>query len=103
MISRDKLPSEDGYELWLRYAPVDDSRTLAAYRAALRQIVLPANSPTLRIAQDELVQALEKLLGVPVPLANSGIEDGTLLIGTSQSAPLIAELPLQYALSQVGR
>jgi len=102
MISRDKLPSEDGYELWLRYAPVDDSRTLAAYRAALRQIVLPADSPTLRIAQDELVQALEKLLGVSVPLANSEIEDGTLLIGTSQSAPLIAELPLQYALSQVG-
>jgi alpha-glucuronidase len=75
------LKPEDGYELWLRYAPFADA---SAYRAAITQIVFDPASPTLRAAHGELTQALAKLLGSPVPLASMVTQAGALVVGTPQ-------------------
>jgi alpha-glucuronidase len=101
-ISSEKRNPEDGYQLWLRYAPVTHAPTLAAYRTALKQAVVEASSATLLAAREELTLALESLLGTPVPLVKQVVQNGTLVAGTPQSARVIAELNLQKELGQVG-
>jgi alpha-glucuronidase len=93
---------EDGYQLWLRYMPVTDAPRLAEYRTALTQVVFEASSPTLLAAQEELLLALEGLLGTPVSLGEQVVQPGTLVIGTPQSSRVIAELDLQDDLSKAG-
>jgi alpha-glucuronidase len=99
---KDQQSSEDGYELWLRYQPIADAPLLDAYRTALTQIVSPASSPTLDVAQEELAWGLERLLGRAMPLANHISQSGTLVIATPQHDPLIADLHLDQELDQIG-
>jgi alpha-glucuronidase len=101
-IPREKRDPEDGYQLWLRYAPVTNASTLAEYRTALTQAVVEASSATLFAAREELTLALERLLGTPVPMVKQVVQNGTLIAGTPQSARVMAELDLQKELGQVG-
>ena len=41
------LHAENGYELWLRYKPTDNTRLLHEYQEKNRYILFPANSPQL--------------------------------------------------------
>jgi alpha-glucuronidase len=98
---KEKLQPEDGYELWLRYKPIADAATLEAYQASLTQIIFEASSKTLGIAQQELRQGLNGLLGTVIPLAED-VQDGTLIIGTPQYSRLISGLSLEGELASVG-
>ena len=85
--------AEDGYDLWLRYRPVETERR-DAYRSAVREIVVPAGSATLGLARSELVRGLSGMLGrAPTSVARS-TADGSLIAGTPRSSALIAGLPL---------
>jgi alpha-glucuronidase len=85
--------AEDGYDVWMRYRPVEQPWA-DRYRAALTQLVAGRASPTLRVAHAELERGLQGLLGV-TPVSVSGVsQDGALVIGTRRSLPLLAELPL---------
>ena len=108
--------AEDGYELWLRYRLVSDPALLATYRAALSQLLLPGDSPTLRVAREELRRGLGGLLGreiavvssldahaVPAVAGGSGaLADGVLVAGTKASCPEIAALGLDAELAAAG-
>ena len=85
--------AEDGYELWLRYHPVESQWT-AMYRAAATQVVSPATSPTLKAAQAELVRGFGGLLGAPIAAATDVTQDGAVVIGTPKSSHLVADLHL---------
>ena len=85
--------AEDGYELWLRYHPVE-SQSIAPYRAAATQLVQGAASPTLDVARDELVRGLGGLLGNSPPIRSEVTEDGAIVFGTPTSSHFIAELHL---------
>jgi len=86
--------AEDGYDLWLRYRPVQ-GEWLEAYRSAASEIVPPrAASPTLEIALSELSRGLGGMLGAAPPIASEPTKDGSLIFGTPQSSPLIARLHL---------
>lgn len=87
------LNPEDGYELWLRYAPITDAALLDSYRASLSRVVFAADTPVLKAARQELVTGLESLLGVAVLLTDT-IMDGTLVVGTPRSNPAIGNLDL---------
>src|SRR5690242_3968092 len=54
--------AEDGYDLWLRYPPVE-SQWKNAYRHSVNRMVMTAKSPTLIAARDELQRGLSGLLG----------------------------------------
>src|SRR3954467_8165056 len=79
--------AEDGYDLWLRYRPVE-AAAQARYRAAATAIVRQGDSPTLSAAADELRRGLSGLLARPVATANQPGE-GAIVIGTPASSPLI--------------
>lgn len=77
----DDLHDEDGYDLWLRYRPVEDADLLAQYRAATVAVVNHAASPIAGSIASELERACMGMLGA-APQAASAVErDGTILIG----------------------
>ncbi len=96
------LRADDGYGLWLRYRPVSDAARLAEYRAALSQLVVEGDSPTLRAARDELARGLSGLLGREVAAGRRAGGDGAVIVGTPASSPLIAALPLARELRRAG-
>jgi alpha-glucuronidase len=88
--------AEDGYDLWLRYQPVE-AAALARYRAAATAIVLDGDGPTLTAAAEELRRGLGGLLARPVAITATPTRDGAILLGTPASSALIRSLnlPLQ--------
>ena len=88
--------AEDGYDLWLRYRPVE-APALARYREAASAIVLQGASPTLNVAAGELRRGLGGLLDRPIAMLDQPTADGAILLGTPASSSLIRNLnlPLQ--------
>ena len=62
--------NEDGYELWLRYRPVDHAERLAQYRNTINNVVVLGTSATVVIIKSELARALPALLARAAPLAD---------------------------------
>jgi alpha-glucuronidase len=87
--------AESGYDLWLRYVPVE-TNARAPYLATARTLVGGNASPTLDVARDELVRGLSGLLGRPQPTGTQAV-NGALLYGTPASSSLIAGLKLDLA------
>lgn len=94
------LPSqahaEDGYDLWLRYRPVE-KQYLSHYRAEATALVPAGTAPTIAAARDELARGLNGLLGQKVPVSPTTLRDGAILFGTPASSPTIAGLHLPLA------
>lgn len=84
--------AEDGYELWLRYRPVE-APALDAYRAATTALLPGGDSATIRAATAELERGLDGLTG-RTPAVVSAPERGVILYGTPATSPLIAGLDL---------
>jgi alpha-glucuronidase len=80
---------EDGYDLWLRYRPLDRAAQ-APLQAHARSIVLAGQaSPTARAAVDELQRGLGGLLGKR-PALGATIADGAIVLATPASMPALA-------------
>ena len=101
MMSNSSL-AEAGSELWLRYRPVSDSALRAQYRGALRGILVDGESPTLRVAREELTRGFTGLLGRPVAMATSIDGPGVILVGTRAGSRAIAALPFAGELAALG-
>jgi alpha-glucuronidase len=96
------LHAEDGYELWLRYQPVDDAVLLRDYRAGVSQLVIAGDSRTIRVTRLELERGLSGMLGAKVARAAAPSRAGALIVGTPASSRLIASLPLARDLAALG-
>lgn len=94
------LPDEDGYRLWLRFAPPGEAAT--PYRRLLRQIRVEGDSATAGIIRRELQSATKSLLGNTVPLAGADVTENTLIIGTPTSSALVRGLKWDNVLATVG-
>jgi alpha-glucuronidase len=94
------LSDEDGYKLWLRYAPPPE-KAVDSYRRAIKQIVLEGSSPTAEITRSELNSAITSLLGA-APTKQDGIQDGAVVIGTPKNSDAIRSLNWQEDLSKLG-
>lgn len=97
-----KFQDEDGYELWLRYVPVNNAALQNAYRETIQHLVIAASSPTLRAAQKELEVGLTGLLGSAPPISQTGAEQGTVIVGTATSANLEGIPDLGETLAEIG-
>jgi len=83
--------AEDGYDLWLRYKPVEASAK-GAYAARAAAIAPTRDAPTMKVARAELERGLMGLVGKPAS-AGAGTRDGVILLGAA-SDPAIAKLDL---------
>ena len=83
--------AEDGYELWLRYRPVE-APALAQYRAAATALVGTAGTPTLQVARAELIRGLTGMLGHAPANTEKITQDGTIVFGTPRSSAIVASV-----------
>ncbi|HWU49229.1 MAG TPA: alpha-glucuronidase family glycosyl hydrolase, partial [Asticcacaulis sp.] len=71
------FPDEDGYDLWLRYRPVE-----AAYARNLHvSAILGGDTPLQRSAESELQRGLKGLLGRNAARVKT-VQAGALILGT---------------------
>ena len=80
--------AEDGYQLWLRYTPVEQPAR-ERYAAQATGIFAPGHSPVLAAAVAELDRGLAGMLGTAPP-ATARATDGGLVLATPQSSPELA-------------
>jgi alpha-glucuronidase len=88
---------EDGYDLWLRYRPLEASAKTRLQTQARAIVVTGPTSPTTHVAVAELQKALTSMLG-KTPAVVSKPQDGALVLATSDSLP-----ELKAELSALGR
>ncbi|MGI4022121.1 MAG: alpha-glucuronidase family glycosyl hydrolase [Janthinobacterium lividum] len=98
-----QVRADNGYRLWLRYDKVSNKTFYDAYRSSLTELVFPAKSPTLSAAHLELTNGIKGLLQLRIPQKENITMNGALLVGTSASSKLIANLPVKEALLQAGK
>jgi alpha-glucuronidase len=86
------LRAEDGYRLWLRYAPLGNTALRNTYRSALTSIVPNGNSATIQSAVAELQLGLQGILGKTVPERSVAIDGSIFFLKSAmQSDALGAE------------
>ncbi|MDB5277383.1 MAG: alpha-glucuronidase [Ferruginibacter sp.] len=73
--------AENGYDLWMRYKPVENKLLLTAYQSLLKQVSIKGNSETIRVLKEELMKASEGMLQQPVTFTTAN-STSRLLIGT---------------------
>ncbi|MBL8550093.1 MAG: alpha-glucuronidase [Hyphomonadaceae bacterium] len=89
--------AEDGYDLWLRYRPLE-APAQRVYRASAAELVAPAQrSPTLEAARAELERGLSGLLDRSVREGANVSQGGAIVFGTPTSSPAIAALNLDLS------
>ena len=97
--SQTRTP-EDGYRLWLRYAPPGEAAE--QYRRAISQIVVQGQSRTAQVTREELVSAVASLLEKPIPADTQGLRRGAVVVGTPANSPLIESHRWQTDLVKLG-
>jgi alpha-glucuronidase len=95
VVSGMSARAEDGYDLWLRYVPVEASWK-SQYEHATTQIAGAVPSATLAAAQNELSRGLAGLLGTAPTITRLVTRDGAILIGTSKTSPQLEALRLNF-------
>ncbi len=88
--------AEDGYDLWLRYRPVE-APWAARYRSFAAEVVA---APGANTAAQELLRGMTGLLGVTPPSASRVTRDGAIVLMNSGAAA-VAGLPVA-ALAALG-
>src|SRR4051812_42543991 len=84
--------AEDGYDLWLRYRPME-AAAQARYRPLATVVVAAkATSSSLDAASTELTRGLSGLLAGKV--GTGGLADGAVVIGTPESSAFVGGLKL---------
>ena len=79
--------AEDGYDLWLRYLPLE-KEIRDQYRPQLQRLVIPKSeqSPTLKAIERELVRGVGGLLERRPVIEERISDDGFVLVATPQSS-----------------
>ncbi len=93
--------ADDGYRLWLRYDPLP-AHMMSVYRPRVTSIIVHGKSATFDAIRTELAGGCAGLLGRSVPTAKNIRRDGALIVGTTKSLPLVAELKLEKQLEDLG-
>jgi alpha-glucuronidase len=81
---------------------VTDHALLNEYRGSLARVVVNGSSLTIAAARAELETALARMLGTAPAAAQRVTDDGTLVLGTPATSPVIAALPLAAELRALG-
>jgi alpha-glucuronidase len=93
-------PNEDGYKLWLRYAPPGDAA--ARYRTLVRSVLVEGNSRTADATRKELTSSLSQLFGSPLRDGQNALGDAAVVVGTPQTSAAIRALGWDGDLRKMG-
>ncbi len=93
-------PDEDGYRLWLRYAPPGNAAK--NYLRVVRQIRVEGTSATSGNLRTELQSATTTMLGIAIPLQEASLSEGTVVVGTPGNSAIVRDLNWSDDLRTVG-
>ena len=96
------LKAENGYDLWLRYHIINDTKMLNSYRGLISGFIINGNSAIIQSARQEITTGLEGLLGGKLT-EQKNIQNGSILIGTGNSSPFLTSVDLTEKLKQAGK
>ena len=82
ILSSSAIRAEDGYELWLRYKPIENKTLLASYRSFFKEVILNGNSATIQVIKNELTKASTAMLGQTPLFFSATTKRGSLMVGT---------------------
>src|SRR5260221_4922557 len=102
LLSSFILKAENGYDLWLRYYIIDDTKILNSCRTLISGFMINGNSAIIQFARQEITTGLEGLMGEKLP-EQKNIQNGSILIGTGNSSPFLRTIPLTEELKQAGK
>ncbi len=91
MLSGMPAMAEDGYDLWLRYRPVDTTAQ-SRYRPGAT-VIVGGSGATLDAAEAELQRGLKGMLAADVPVG-AALADGAIVLGTPAGSPIVRGLNL---------
>lgn len=94
--------AETGYDLWLRYKPVENKILLQSYRKSITTIITNGSSATMKIANDELMNGLSGLLQIKINNSTAVNRDGSVIAGTPASSALISQAGIDGLLQKTG-
>ena len=91
LLAGQRLPAQPdgvaGYDLWLRFRPVEDPALATAYRQAIEGIWMHPEGATQQIVWDELTRGLGKLLSQPLEEQSLASGKNLLVVGTPGQLP----------------
>jgi len=93
--------AETGYELWLRYQPVQDKLLLTNYQQQLSNFYFDGSSETIRIAKEELSNGLSAMLLKKITSVNTGTS-GTSIIAATYTSAILANAGIKDFAQQTG-
>jgi alpha-glucuronidase len=102
VLTASTLWAEDGYDLWLRYKPVENKTRLTSYRQLVTAIQVNGNTATLQAAKEELLLALKGLTGYSIPVTTITNKNGTVLLTNSALLPSKIRSLIQKDLDKAG-
>jgi alpha-glucuronidase len=97
------MKGEDGYELWLRYRKVDNTKRLTQYRQAIRSLAILGQGATTDIIRNELTRALPALLDEEVPLLAQKPTGNALVVGSADELEAFGVTNPQEQYHKLGR
>lgn len=102
VLTASTLWAEDGYDLWLRYKPVENKTRLTSYRQLVTAIQVNGNTATLQAAKEELLLAWKGLTGYSIPVTTITNKNGTILLTNSALLPSKIRSLIQKDLDKAG-
>lgn len=100
IISALPVVAEDGYDLWLRYKPLEDARTQRSLAKQFGTVAVTGQSETVNAIKQELQLALSEMLATDITIDNTW-SGQSLLIATPASSAQIESLGLSEKLNNL--
>ncbi len=94
--------AEDGYDLWLRYKPLEDVRIQRSMAKKFGSITVTGESETANVIKQELEHALGEMLSTNISISDTWNRQA-LLIGTPETSSEINSLGLNEKLNSLAK
>jgi alpha-glucuronidase len=101
LITGSATGTQSGYDLWMRYVPVENIQLRESYHQQLQNIAVTGDSETTQAIVDELKRGLRGLLKADCNIQPAFVNQ-QVLIGTPNNSPEIAALNIHDQLNELG-
>lgn len=102
ILTGTNLRGENGYRLWLRYAPVADPQHKEYVSGILEHVVITGTHPTAEVIAEEIRKAGMGMLGLPAVCSGDFSDLASLLIGTPGDCEALATDAMKKQLEGLG-
>jgi alpha-glucuronidase len=90
LVGLGQAAAEDGYDLWLRYRPLDSAARARLAPVASRIVIAAPQTPAVKAAADELQRGLEGMLGKAPAVGGDAASTASAIVLASRDAALKA-------------